>query len=345
MSDKNLLLITFDYELFLGERSGTVQQCLIDPTDKLLASLGKYAFKALFFIDTVYILRLKEMAEKHRVAKADLEAISNQLIQLVNNGHEIHPHIHPHWMDATYDPIINEWSLREKRHYTFASITEDWRKDLFDQSVMFIRSILELANSSQSVDCYRAGGWSIQPFENFRPLFLQFGIKNDWSLIPGKYQFSDAHGFDFREAPKNNPVYQFDGDPCQKTEKGPFTEWTISSITMNRFEKWFDFKISGLLQRMGKRPPFKGKTVASAIAEEEDNQIKKHQKRIIASFEGLNPFTLNKYISVIRRNRYFQFISHPKLISPYEFTMIEKLFRKLKRGNDIKTNFREAIPE
>jgi hypothetical protein len=345
MSEKKLLLITFDYELFLGERSGNVQQCLIDPTDKLLASLGKYAFKALFFIDTVYILHLKEMAEKHRVARADLDAITRQLIQLVKNGHEIHPHIHPHWMDATYDPVINEWSLREKRYYTFASISNDMQKNLFEQSVNFIRSVLNLANSNQSVDSYRAGGWSIQPFENFRPFFIQYGIKHEWSVIPGKYQLSDAHGFDFREAPIIRRIYRFDTDPCHSNINGPFTEWTISSITMNRFEKWIDFKVSGLLQRLGKRAAFKGRTVSSVISDQGDNRIRKNQKRIIASFEGLNPFTLKKYLSAIRKARYFQFISHPKLISPYEFKMIEKLFRKLKRGNDIKTNFREAIPE
>jgi peptidoglycan/xylan/chitin deacetylase (PgdA/CDA1 family) len=345
MSEKKLLLITFDYELFLGERSGIVKECLIDPTDKLLACLGKYAFKALFFIDTVYILRLKEMAEKHRVARADLEAITNQLIQLVNNGHEIHPHIHPHWMDAIYDPESNEWNLREKRHYTFASVSEDKRAALFDESVSLLKSVLEMADRIQPIDSYRAGGWSIQPFENFRSLFLQFGIKHEWSVIPGKYQFSDAHGFDFREAPIVRRVYRFDTDPCHSNTNGPFTEWTISSITMNRFEKWIDFKVSGLLQRLGKRAAFKGRTVSSVISEQGDNRIRKNQKRIIASFEGLNPFTLKKYLSAIRKARYFQFISHPKLISPYEFMMIEKLFGILKRRNDIKTDFREAIPE
>jgi hypothetical protein len=248
-------------------------------------------------------------------------------------------------MDAIYDPEINQWRLREKRYYTFASISNDKRKDLFEQSVNFIRSVLDTANSNQSVDCYRAGGWSIQPFEDFRPFFIQYGIKHELSVIPGKYQLSDAHGFDFREAPENDPVYQFDGDPCQKNEKGPFTEWTISSITMNRFEKWFDFKISGLLQRMGKRPAFKGNTVSSTIIEEGDKYIKKDQKRIIASFEGLNHFTLKKYLSAIQRTEYFHFISHPKLITPFEFTMIEKLFSSLKRGNEMQTDFRKYRTE
>jgi hypothetical protein len=345
MNEKKLLLITFDYELFLGERSGTVQQCLIDPTDQLLACLDMYALKAYFFIDSVYMLRLDEIAGEHKPAKADLDAITGQLVKIVKSGHEIHAHIHPHWTDAIYNPEINEWSLREKRYYAFSSLPEERRKDLFDHAVKFILSVLDLAKRTQSVDSYRAGGWSIQPFKNFRPWFMQYGIKNEWSVIPGKYQFSDAHGFDFREAPAQETVYRFDEDPCRRVGNGLFTEWTISTITMNRFEKWVDFKISGLLQRMGKRPVHKGKGVSAVIKEEGDKYCKEHSKRIVASFEGLNPFTLRKYLAAMHKSAYFQFISHPKLITPYEFTMMGKLFGKLKRKFDIQTDFRKALPD
>jgi hypothetical protein len=122
MSKEKLLLFTFDYELFLGEKSGTVQQCLVTPTDQLIFCLDKYAFKAIFFIDTVYILHLKEIAEKHTAAKTDLDSIINQLVKIVKSGHEIHPHIHPHWMDAIYHPESNEWNLSEKKHYSFGSL-------------------------------------------------------------------------------------------------------------------------------------------------------------------------------------------------------------------------------
>lgn len=345
MSEKKLLLFTFDYELFLGEKSGTVQECLIKPTEQLISNLYKHHFKAVFFIDTVYLFRLKEMAGKYATAKTDLDSINQQLVTLVKSGHEIHPHIHPHWMDAVYIADSNEWNLTEKRYYTFASLPEEKQSELFSESVSIILSVLETAGSNQPVDSYRAGGWSIQPFGQFRPWFLQYGIKNEWSVLPGKYQISDAHGFDFREAPILRKVYRFDTDPCHSNKNGPFTEWTISSITMNRLEKWIDFKVSGLLKRLGKRPAFKGKTVSSVITEEGDNRIKRSQKRFIASFEGLNPFTLKKYLTAIRKATYFQFISHPKLISPYEFMMIEKLFGILKGRDNIKTDFREAVPE
>jgi hypothetical protein len=345
MSNTKLLLITFDYELFLGERSGTVQNCLINPTNNLLACLDEHAFKAVFFIDTVYILRLMEMAADHHRAKADLEAITNQLVQIVKKGHEVHPHIHPHWMDAIYDPKVNEWNLSEKRFYTFASISEENRAKLFGNTVAFIKSILELANRIQPIDCYRAGGWSIQPFLNFKPFFIQHGIKNEWSIIPGKYQFSDAHSFDFRKAPVQNPIYRFQEDPCLEDRDGQFQEMTISSLSLNRFEKWFDFKISGILSRLGKRPPFMGKGVSSVIKDEGDSYCNGKQKRIVASFEGLNPFTLRKYFLAIRKADYFHFISHPKLITPYEFKMIDKLFKILKKINGIKTDFRDPLTE
>ena len=279
------------------------------------------------------------------MAKRDLEAIISQLVQIVKSGHEIYPHIHPHWMDAIYDPNTNEWGLSEKRYYSWSTLPEENRKDLFEHAVSFIRSILDIANITQPIDSYRAGGWSIQPFDNFKPWFVQFGIRNEWSVIPGKYQFSDAHYFDFREAPVKKPVYRFSQDACREDQVGPFTEWTISCLALNWYEKWIDFKISGILQRLGKIPALKGKTVSSHIKEEGDIYCKDSDRRIVASFEGLNPFRIGKYLSSIRRTAYFQFISHPKLITPFELTMIDKLFRKLKRKYILETDFRKALAE
>ncbi len=34
------------------------------------------------------------------------------------------------WMPL-YDPVINEWSLREKRYYTFASMSNEHAKEIY----------------------------------------------------------------------------------------------------------------------------------------------------------------------------------------------------------------------
>ena len=49
---KKRLILSFDYELFLGNRSGTLNKGLVEPTKKLLGLLKEAGFKGIFFVDT-----------------------------------------------------------------------------------------------------------------------------------------------------------------------------------------------------------------------------------------------------------------------------------------------------
>jgi hypothetical protein len=284
------------------------------------------------------------LADDHAPAKSDYEAIIDQLNEIVKNGHEIHLHIHPHWSDAVYIPEMNQWSLQEKRFYTFASLSETQQAALFDASMDIMRSVLHTAHSNQPIDMYRAGGWSIQPFDNFKPYFQKYGIMHELSVIPGMYLYSDAHHFDFRNAPVDNPVYRFSKDVCIPDAEGTFTEWTISTLSLSKNQQWFDFKISGLLHRLHITGSRKGYTVAANITSEGDiysgqDKIKRH----IASFEGLNPYRVMKYLNLIRESDYFHFISHPKLINDFELKMIRRLFRLLNKNFVVETDFRKKM--
>ncbi|GGB08517.1 hypothetical protein [Puia dinghuensis] len=337
-----LVLFTFDYELFLGERSGTPAHCILSPTDKLLGLFGRFGFKAIFFVDTTYLLRLEEVAARHPAAAADLEAIRDQLKTMVRQGHYIFPHLHPHWLDAVYLPESNEWSLKDTRYYALSSISAEQRQRLFDHSVQTLGRLAASVLPDYRLDAYRAGGWSIQPFEDFRPLFLRHGIVHEWSVIPGKYLYSDAHSFDFRHVPAI-PVYRFDKDVCREDEQGPFREWTISCLPMTRRQRWLDFKFSGLLHRMGKITPLPGTTVSSTISKEGDALAPNGLVRLPASFERLNPYRLRKFRKAMRRISYYQFISHPKMLTPYDFKLVERLFRTLKKDKAVETDFRQGL--
>jgi len=336
------VLFTFDYELFLGAGSGRPQDCLIPPTDRLLELFDSHGYKGVFFVDTTYLMRLQQVADKHKDAARDWSDIHEQLTRMVRNGHYVFPHIHPHWLDAEYDGERNEWSLKNTRYYRFAAIDAAQQKSLFEASMQIIRDITSDV-AEYRIDCYRAGGWSLQPFEHFKPYFLQYGITSDWSVIPGKYLFSEANYFDFRTAPASIPVYTFGDDPCLRQEGGAFTEWTISTQSLTPFENWLNFKVSGLLQRMGKnRRHNAGSTVTVGKTEEGDTLRQGKATRRVASFEGLNPFTLRKHLSAIRRQSYYHFISHPKLLTSYEFSMIGRLFEALKKEEPIQTDFRKV---
>ena len=339
---RKLVLFTFDYELFLGGRSGKVQDCIIKPTYTMLSLLNQYQFKGVFFVDTVYLLRLKSVADTFDQTKEDQAAIYEQLRTIIQQGHYVFPHIHAHWLDAEYLPEENEWSLKELRYYQFSALDQHLQTSLFDESVALIRSIVGSIDKEYVIDSYRAGGWSIQPFSSFKPHFLKHGIQHEWSVLPGKYVTSSAHAVDFRKVSLKQTIYHFNDDICENDNSGAFKAWTISTLSLGWFEKWLNFKVNGLIQRLIKKEEFKGSTVSSKITEEGDIYCEKKGLRLIASFEGLNPYNLFKYLAKIRKSSYFHFISHPKLITRTEFRMVKILFRALAKQKDLETDFRKV---
>jgi hypothetical protein len=337
-----LVLFTFDYELFLGKRSGNVKECLIEPTSKILSLLNQYGLKGIFFIDTIYLCRLRDISPEFKPAEHDYSSIREQLQQIVQQGHYIFPHIHGHWLDGEYLPEKNEWTLQNNRFYHFASLPAEKQKKLFDDSIHILSAIAGEGRPGFKLDTYRAGGWSIQPFKYFDSNFKRHGILNDFSVIPGKCLFSDAQGFDFRNAPEDKPVYRFKDDVCSVDENGPYTEWTISTLPMTDTQKWIDFKIGGMLQRLHITKDIKGSTVISHIRGEGDSLDGGNTTRYIASFEGLNQYRIWRYLKLIRNLNYFHFISHPKLLNDFELKMVESLFKGLKKIRRIETDFRKA---
>src|SRR5271170_6423278 len=128
---KKVVLFTFDYELFLGSSSGQAKDCILIPTNRLLEILNQHDFRGIFFVDTVYLMRLTEVSRTNANALKDLEAILEQLTRIAKQGHYIYAHIHPHWIDAEFLPDKNEWSLQNTRYYKFSSLDQGQKHKLF----------------------------------------------------------------------------------------------------------------------------------------------------------------------------------------------------------------------
>ena len=66
------IFLTFDYELFFGETTGSVEGCMIQPTNNLLAISKKYSIPMTFFVDVGYLIRLEAESVKHLKLKSDI---------------------------------------------------------------------------------------------------------------------------------------------------------------------------------------------------------------------------------------------------------------------------------
>jgi hypothetical protein len=305
---------TYDYEVFLGSNSGNLDQVLLFPTDEVLKIHDRNNSKCIFFVDTLFILQLEE------VDQIGYSKIINQLKNIVLKGHKIFPHLHPHWINAEYLNDLNTWALTDLRNYRFSSISKEKQSELFELSINLIYHIVQ---NKYTVDSYRAGGWSIQPFSDFRPFFEKYNIINDFSVIPGKNLMSNAHQFDFKII-KEKP-YNFDTDINEEIINGQFKEFPISTIQFSKFEKWLDFKLSAIQARIFKIKRSRGSTVNSLVTKEIDYITS--NKRIAVSFEELNFLRALKIIWKAKTSSYLQFISHPKMMRSIDFIYMKIILK------------------
>ncbi|HVA99380.1 MAG TPA: hypothetical protein VNG53_10840, partial [Bacteroidia bacterium] len=300
MVNSKTILFTFDYELFLGERSGTVDKCLIEPTNRLLEILEQYNFKAIFFVDTTYLIRLSEVSKNNEKAFCDFEKIKMQLRKIAEKKHEIFPHIHPHWLDAVYLEEINQWQLKKNDKYRFSSLVVEDKEMLFEKSFFILNEILQQINIGFKIDSYRAGGWCIQPFSDFIPYFEKHKIINEFSVLRGVSNFNDVQYFDFEITPKKN-IYRFKDDICIEDSNGKYVQYSISTIKINKWSKFIERILLKYLWKMGNRSIGDGNGLATKKTQ---LHYKISSNLEMISIELLTKVKLPIYLKNIKKNNY-----------------------------------------
>mgnify|MGYP000282618623 CR=1 FL=1 len=213
-------ILTLDYELSFGKKTGTPQVAIIEATNKLLTVLDRYNAKAVFFVDATYLLRLKELSSIDNNLQQDYDDVVSHIQELECKGHQIQLHIHPHWVDSTFGD--NRWNINAKR-YRLSNWSKGEAKDIINRCVTELNKHL-----TNPVFAFRAGGWSIQPFNHIKEALKQNNIWLDSTVFNKGRSLSDTHSFDFLAAPKKTH-WQFNDDPCIEDPDGFFTEIAISS--------------------------------------------------------------------------------------------------------------------
>lgn len=218
------ILLTFDYELFLGRSSGSVEKCLIAPTREILKLIRQYRGTAIFFVDATYLLKIEE-SDKQTYA-----LITSQIEEMVNSGCEVGLHLHPHWLDAV-KLGADSWSLENMSRYRLHALDEGQLRWVFGASLDSLTRAAQRADNSYRVNTFRAGGWCLQPFSMLRSLFEECRIEYDFSVTAGMYKNGlPGHFYDYRGAPKDKVVWRFTNDPCVPEQNGKFIEVPVTAF-------------------------------------------------------------------------------------------------------------------
>jgi len=311
------VVLTFDYELFLGESSGTAQKSIIEPTNEIIKLLKRYNAKAIFFVDTTYLLALKKFNHP------DLEKISSQLRKIISINSSVELHLHPQWLDAI--PKGDMWEFTSFEHYRLHSLKDSKIIEIFRDSKEFLTSI-----TGVNPQAFRAGGWSITPFTLLKESFTQNDLKIDMSVIPGFYKDElPLHYYNFLDIPKKE-FYKFEDDVAVEDENGSFLEIPVTTFEMNGI----DLVINNIINKINKERYFgDGKGLSSSGIK--DNIIKRIFSKNLrkATIENQSFYMFRKSLNKIREKKLLSYVMHPKTLSKTSLKNFEFLLKNYKTMN------------
>ncbi|MEQ8560786.1 MAG: hypothetical protein RLN79_12080 [Cytophagales bacterium] len=181
------LILTSDYEIY-GNGSGDVNNCLIKPTEELLSICDTRNIRMCFFVDVCEIWAF-EALEKQNPNFNHASLIKNQLIKIIQSGHDIQLHLHPQWIGAKY--VEQKWNL----NYQYWRLVETASLDfgefgkgvlgLLNKGKTWLENLIMPIDSKYLCKSFRAGAWCIQPEEDIIESLKRLEFKKESSVAKG----------------------------------------------------------------------------------------------------------------------------------------------------------------
>jgi hypothetical protein len=310
--------LTFDYELFFGKNTGTVQKCMIQPTEDLLSLSIKYDVPMTFFVDIGYILQLEKYKTKFPVLEEEYQLICEQLKKILAHKCDIQLHIHPHWEKSFFDG--QKWVINTQSCYKLSDFEPEERERI-------IRTYKAKLDSFKTIPsfAFRAGGWCIQPFHLLQDIFKELEISLDSSVFSGGHFEAGEYSFDFRTAPKKS-YYRFEDDVCKEEKTGFFEEYAIAS---HRYSPLFYWR----LYIFGRIFPSKYKMVGDGTFLDQPGR----KKEVLTNFTHNHVSTDGFYATVLQKctenylrkgEEHMVIIGHPKGNTLDSIQKLEKYIQK-----------------
>jgi len=296
---KKNAIITFDYEVFLGRKTGSVEKSVLQPTEAALKILKANNAKAIFFVDATWLTFIQKNFPD------DFYKVVAQLKDIVDSGSSVELHIHPQWLNATVeDGNIVFGTLQ---HYKLQSLKQEEILGLFQQSIEMLQAI-----TSQKISCFRAGGWCIEPFSDIKPALEVFNIKYDFSVVPGLFlNEGKVYDYDFSIVPRL-PFYKFSDTINENAEDGCFTEIAVSTYQNSPFYRVMNKTLLKLSRDkifgdgVSAKEKSMDKTITQAL------RFTKSMLTLDKTSTLIFKYLLNTHF---RKSKLIVVVSHPKIIS------------------------------
>ena len=254
-----------------------------------------------------------------------------QIESAVRAGHDVQLHIHPHWVDSSYDGT----TFHPSKRYKLADFREDAPPN--DIAGVIGRGFDKMTTICRSVDdnykcvAYRGGGYNLEPETNtILSTLLKRGVVIDSTIAKGMQYHSPVNEVDYRDMPEAaNWFISPDGSPSRAAERGMY------EVPIAAMPRTIANNVPFLIRRiLNKKHRYRstGFTIGSK-ASTKSNRIARlfPDSAWIVSFDG-HARTASDVLATlrhhVRRHASDELIvcsacSHPKFMGPYQRNVME----------------------
>ncbi|OSM07118.1 hypothetical protein MAIT1_03970 [Magnetofaba australis IT-1] len=271
-----------------------------------------------FFVDACFLVRLHQDRARFAEFQRQHDLVAAQLERLQAAGHDIQPHIHPHWDGAAY--ADGAWRFDYQR-FALPNLPADERTRIIAEACDHLRAYV-----SAPLLAHRGGGWSLQPFHSVRDALLAQGLWLDSTVFAHGYRDHPHQPYDFRAAPEQS-LWRFDDDPLRPTG-GPFVELAITAAPVTPDFYWrlaLTRKLGGAKhQKFGDGAPTamgRGEALAKLFT----------ITSLPVSADGFKARLLNRALRIQEKRArrdpgidHFTVVSHPKALTPDSVARLDR---------------------
>lgn len=321
------IFLTLDYELFFGNPTGSVEKCILEPTQRLLEISKKYGVGMTYFVDVGYLLACDRYRNDFPSLQVDYQKVVDQLQQIIAEGSDVQLHIHPHWEDCSYTP--EGWNMVTNLHYKLDDYSEE---EIYPLVKRYKEKLEQLIG--RKVNSFRAGGWCLQPFSKVEKAFQKLGIKYDTTVFQGGEFHSEHYAFDFTTAP-NKGRYNFQSVLTHEYPEGYFTEIPIGGMKYHPFFYWH-------LYGWGRIRPSRHKMLGDGNFIAQPGRKQKHLTKSSWNHISMDGYFSSKLKSATRKfaksgRTDLVVIGHPKSMTLFSFERLESYIQAIQNKHPFLT--------
>lgn len=329
--------LTADHEMFFGENFYSEEEVFINPTYKLMDILKSNGATLTLMTDVCSILKYKEVG----LCKYP-ELMEKQLKYAIANGHDVQLHIHPHWINSTFEKGMWDFDYKLYKIHDLG-FEEDGKKGLTADKVVkngksYLEGLLKSINKDYKCIGFRAGGWCLQPEKKLLKALKRNGVHIDSTIYKKGFLKTKTHYLNYKNVP-DKPNWWIDPDLGINEEADEDMTKNIFEVSIGSYydkPSIYKLKLKNKIEQMERKDVqlrgapigYKKKCKIKSI----NNKIKNFiQLPIMFSFEGQSCYVLEKIVlsylnkyDCLGTDVFISLICHPKGLYERDFVEIKK---------------------